>query len=81
MTTIELNDDALELPRRKPGWLARWIASWRRRRAERLTLAELERMKPHMLRDIGIEPQAVIDALEGRDSSALFNPMRRLDRE
>lgn len=82
MTTIELNDTALDLSlQKRTGWLARWFTRWRQRRMERATLAELERMNPHLLRDIGIEPQDVVDALEGRDSSVLLNPMRRRDRD
>jgi uncharacterized protein YjiS (DUF1127 family) len=81
MTTIELNDTTLGLSGQKPGWFTRWLSRWRRRREERMTLEELQRMNPYLLRDMGIEPQDVIDAIEGRDSSALFNPMRRLDRD
>ena len=33
------------------------------------------------LRDIGIEPLDVYDALNGRNRSLLFNPMRRSDHE
>ncbi len=81
MTTIEYNDTPLELPRRRTGWLHNWFRAIRRRRMERVTLDELQGMNPHLLRDMGIAPQDVIDALEGRNSSALFEPMRRPDRE
>jgi uncharacterized protein YjiS (DUF1127 family) len=81
MTTFELNDTALEVTEQRLGWLANWFSKWRRRRHEKMTLGELERMNPYLLRDMGIEPQDVIDALEGRETSALFNPMRRLDRD
>jgi uncharacterized protein YjiS (DUF1127 family) len=49
----------------------RWLA---RRRAERATLISLAEMDAYMLRDIGIEPHDVYDALEGRNRSLLFHP-------
>jgi len=82
MTTLDFNDTTLELPaRRRTGRLIAWFRHPRHRRMQRMTLAEFERMNLHMLRDMGIEPQDVIDAMEGRNSSALFEPMRRPDRD
>lgn len=80
MTTIDIDDfigNTTKAPR--IGLLRRWVAAWRTRRTQRLTLAELGRMEAYHLRDMGIEPQDVIDALEGRDRSLLFNPLRRGD--
>lgn len=81
MTTIDINDRfaaATERPAREKIF-ARWFATWRRRRQARITLGELHRMDAYLLRDMGIEPQDVIDALEGRNSSLLFNPVRKPD--
>ena len=79
MTTIDINDRfTATVPRpARSNIFARWFADWRRRRAQRITLGQLSHMIAHLLRDMGIEPQDVIDALEGRDSSLLFNPVRK----
>ena len=37
----------------------------------------LSRMSAYLLRDMGIEPGDVYDALDGRRSSVLFNPIRK----
>jgi hypothetical protein len=34
-------------------------------------------MDPYLLRDMGIAPRDIIDAMEGRSSSLLFNPVRQ----
>ncbi len=82
MTTLDFNDTTLELPaRRRTGRLIEWFRHLRHWRTRHLTVAEIGRLNPHMLRDMGIEPQDVIDAIEGRNSSALFEPMRRPDRD
>ena len=81
MTTFDINarfgETASRPVRTNP--VARWFAHWRHRRRQRLTLTELHRLNPYLLRDMGIEPQDVIDALEGRDISVLFNPVRTSD--
>ncbi len=79
MTTFDINDTFAEATTRpaRENALVRWFRAWHRRRQTRITLAELYRMDPHLLRDMGIAPRDVIDALEGRDSSILFNPVRR----
>jgi len=78
MSTIEINDSFIPVERpARTGWFRRWLDRRRLRRLQRVTLGELEQMNAHLLRDMGIEPRDVIDALEGRQSSLLFNPMRR----
>lgn len=81
MTTIDIGRAASASPEvRSYGLLARILGVFRRmaeRRQERATLIELVRMDPYMLRDIGIEPRDVYDALDGRKSSLLFNPIRK----
>lgn len=79
MTTFDINDSRAGTTIRpaRTSLIARWFAAWRRRREQRLTLAQLTHLDDHLLRDMGIEPQDVIDALEGRASSALFNPVRK----
>ncbi|MDC9822248.1 DUF1127 domain-containing protein [Devosia sp. ZB163] len=78
MSTIEINDTLIHVGRpTRTGWFRRWLEKRRVRQLQRITLGELEQMNPHLLRDMGIEPRDVIDALEGRQSSLLFNPMRR----
>ncbi|MBN9309914.1 DUF1127 domain-containing protein [Devosia sp.] len=78
MTSIDIEDHLTPATARsaRPGPFRRWLASWRQRRLQRITLAELGRMDGYLLRDMGIEPQDVIDALEGRNRSLLFNPVR-----
>jgi uncharacterized protein YjiS (DUF1127 family) len=80
MTTIDLNDAVLELeaPRPERGTLiGRLFRSWHKKRMEQRTLSELSRMPVHLLRDMGIEPADVRDALDGRRSSVLYNPIRK----
>jgi uncharacterized protein YjiS (DUF1127 family) len=80
MTTIDYNDVPAALPERESllGVLRIWFATRRRRRLERLTLLELARMDSYLLRDLGIDPMDVRDALDGRNSAILFDPVRRL---
>jgi uncharacterized protein YjiS (DUF1127 family) len=58
-------------------WMAAWFKRWAQRRAERATLISLSRMDAYMLRDIGIEPRDIMDALNGRRSSILLDPTRK----
>ena len=87
MTTIDYEDaPALlpELPARRVAVAGplRTLVNWfTRRRAERLTLDELAHMDAYLLRDIGIEPSDVQDALNGKRNSVLFNPFRRRGQE
>ncbi|MDB5541912.1 MAG: hypothetical protein JWQ89_3639 [Devosia sp.] len=78
MTTMDINEAVLGAPHGEAGSLiGKLYRRWRERRYERATLIELSTMSPHLLRDMGIEPGDVRDALEGRRSSVLFNPIRR----
>lgn len=79
MTTIELNEPLPEVARSNTdaGFIRRLFRRWRERREERATLLELSRMQAHLLRDMGIEPGDVYDALDGNRSSVLFNPIRK----
>jgi uncharacterized protein YjiS (DUF1127 family) len=78
MTTMDLNEAVPGASHRGPGSLiGRLFRRWRERRHERVTLIELSTMSPRLLRDMGIEPGDVRDALDGRRSSVLFNPIRR----
>lgn len=81
MTTIELNEPLLEVSptNTDAGFIRRLFRRWRERRQERATLMELARMQAHLLRDMGIEPGDVYDALNGNRSSVLFNPIRKPD--
>ncbi|MGV3491036.1 MAG: DUF1127 domain-containing protein [Devosia sp.] len=81
MTTIDYNDTIIgratvELPR-TGNWLSRLYARWKRHRIQRKTLVELSHMDAYMLRDIGIDPVDVRNAMSGLNSSALFNPVGR----
>jgi uncharacterized protein YjiS (DUF1127 family) len=63
-----------------PGLIARLrqrLAAFRHRRRQRAAALELSRMDERLLRDIGIDPQDVLDALKGRGRSVLFHPVRR----
>jgi uncharacterized protein YjiS (DUF1127 family) len=81
MTTLELNEPLRDASRatNRSGLVTRLLRRWRERRAERATLMTLSRMQPHLLRDMGIEPDDIYDALDGKRSSVLFNPMRKPD--
>lgn len=83
MTTYDLLFDAKSAAPQRPGalaWLKRQWMNDRRRRRERQTIHELSRLDAHLLRDMGIEPQDVYDALTGRTRSILMSPLRRADR-
>lgn len=79
MTTLELNEPLREASRSSTGagFITRLFRRWRQRREERATLMTLSRMQPHLLRDMGLEPGDVYDALDGNRSSVLFNPLRK----
>ena len=78
MTTLEISDP-LVAPR-KPRLFARLFAAIQRdfeRRARYRALIALSRYDAYLLRDIGIDPEDVEDALNGRHSSLLLEPIRR----
>jgi uncharacterized protein YjiS (DUF1127 family) len=64
-------------PRGILGRLKQALTSLRHRREAAATVLELSRMDEYLLRDIGLEPQDVHDALRRRDLSILLNPIRR----
>jgi uncharacterized protein YjiS (DUF1127 family) len=78
MTTMDYNDLPIALPeRRSPGAILRnWFGRMQRRRHERLTVLELSRLDAYLLIDMGINPADVRDALDRRNSSILFDPVR-----
>jgi uncharacterized protein YjiS (DUF1127 family) len=81
MTAMDIGRATRVAPERRSfGLLARVGAMLKRiaeRRQERATLVALARMDPYLLHDIGIEPQEIYEALDGRHSAALFNPIRK----
>lgn len=80
MTTIDLNESPLVTRHdTDAGFIRRLLGRWLQRRRERATLIGLMRMEPHLLRDMGIEPGDIFDALDGKRSSVLFNPVRKPD--
>jgi uncharacterized protein YjiS (DUF1127 family) len=78
MTTYDL---VLEQPATKPagflGPLKQMWANFQRRRKERATLIELSHLDSRLLRDVGLEPMDVYNALHGSRPSSLFSPWRR----
>lgn len=83
MTTLDLFEPVAagtERPVVLSGLRRLW-ASFNRRREERRALYELSYMDARLLRDMGIEPLDLYDALNGRGRSVLFNPLRRSPKE
>ena len=57
---------------------AAYLGARRRRREERVTLTELSGFDKRRLRDLGIDPLDLYDAMHGRrQASALFEPVRQ----
>jgi uncharacterized protein YjiS (DUF1127 family) len=80
MSTYDLLFERNSAAEKRPRILARLKQAWmatRRRRREAATVVELSRLDEHLLRDIGIEPQDVHDALKQQNLSILFSPVRR----
>jgi uncharacterized protein YjiS (DUF1127 family) len=81
LTTIESIELPAALPE-KPGiFAALWQAllRYRGRRAREVALINLADYDSHLLRDMGIDPRDVSDALRSRHFSLLFDPLRRSD--
>lgn len=78
MTTMDLDESPLAIRHNTDaGFIRRLLRRWVQRRRERATLTGLSRMQPYLLRDMGIEPGDIFDALDGKRSSELFDPMRK----
>jgi uncharacterized protein YjiS (DUF1127 family) len=78
MTTFDLDESPPTIRHNTdPGFIRRLLRRWVQRQKERTTLIFLSRVEPHLLRDMGIEPGDIFDALDGKRSSVLFNPMRK----
>jgi uncharacterized protein YjiS (DUF1127 family) len=80
MTTYDLPFEREPAAEKRPGFFPRLKQAWtnlQRRRREAATVIELSRLDARLLRDVGIEPMDVYDALHGRRRSMLFNPERR----
>ena len=83
MTTADLLFDSTASRDKRPlaaafRPLRRIWEGFKRRREERKLIIALTSLDDHLLRDIGIEPMDVIDALNGRPAPSItFNPMRR----
>jgi uncharacterized protein YjiS (DUF1127 family) len=86
MTTIDSNDLPASAPSRSGPFTALWRAIVRNRlwHARRMTLIKLSHYDDRMLRDMGIDPQDVAEALAPLSSRSLalfLNPLgRRSDR-
>jgi len=77
ITNLDL-DAAIPTVRVRSNPIVRWFKAWHRYRTQRLTLQTLSRMDEHLLRDMGISPADISDALNGRrNASALFDPVGR----
>lgn len=77
MTTLDLDERPLAArDSTDAGFIRRLLRRWIERRRERATLVGLSRMQLRLLRDMGIEPGDIFDALDGKRSSVLFKPKR-----
>ncbi|HEV7278029.1 MAG TPA: DUF1127 domain-containing protein [Devosiaceae bacterium] len=85
MTTIDYHDMTTVPPERRLssrfGLLRRWLEERRQRRRMRHSMLELSRLDERLLRDMGISHGDIRDALYGRRSSVLLNPIRGDQRE
>ena len=82
MATIDFDILRTPIParrlRRQPNLLRLLLAMFRRHRRANRTYLELSKLDEWLLRDIGIDPADVRDAMQGRRSlSLLMHPMRR----
>ncbi|MGB3338740.1 MAG: DUF1127 domain-containing protein [Devosia sp.] len=79
MTTFELEDVAREQHHTSNPWGAvrQALAAMRQWHDRRRTLARISHLDEHLLRDAGLDPEDVRDALEG-DGSALWEKWEQL---
>jgi uncharacterized protein YjiS (DUF1127 family) len=81
MTTLDFFASEAAVAKR-PSFFAPLRKFWTnmaRRRAEHRSIMELSQLDAHLLRDMGIEPLDIYDALNGRTRSVLFNPVRKTE--
>jgi uncharacterized protein YjiS (DUF1127 family) len=81
MTTMDLDELAIgDVTARAPKFWTRvsaFFARRKERKLQRLTIYELSRLDPHLLRDIGIDMADIEAATLGRHLSVWLNPMRK----
>jgi uncharacterized protein YjiS (DUF1127 family) len=81
MTTMDLDELALgDANARAPNFWTRaaaFFARHKERKLQRLTVYELSRLDPHLLRDIGIDMADIEAATLGRHRSVWLNPISR----
>ena len=83
MASIDLHEWAAagsEQPVTRAGLRRLWT-TFNRKRAERRDIVELSRLESRLLRDMGIEPNDIDDALHRRRLSSLVHPLRRTGRD
>jgi uncharacterized protein YjiS (DUF1127 family) len=57
--------------------IANLLAALAKRHERKEALEQLSRLDDHLLRDMGLDPQDFRDAMLGRHTSLLFEPIRR----
>jgi uncharacterized protein YjiS (DUF1127 family) len=81
MTTMDLDELAIgDANARAPKFWTRvsaFFARRKERKLRRMTMYELSRLDPHLLRDIGIDFADVEAATLGRHLSVWLNPIRK----
>jgi uncharacterized protein YjiS (DUF1127 family) len=81
MTTLEFQEFADERPgtNRFLNGLRNGFASVKRWHGRRRTLARLSRLSERQLRDVGLEPSEIYDAINGQHASLWEKPHSRPD--
>jgi uncharacterized protein YjiS (DUF1127 family) len=79
MTTIDIGRPTSVAPEGRSfgllAWVPRMLQRMAARRRERLTLMALSQLDTHLMRDIGLQPHHLYEALDGRRNLAdLFDP-------
>jgi uncharacterized protein YjiS (DUF1127 family) len=59
--------------------IANLLASLAKSHERKQAIEQLSRLDDHLLRDMGLDPQDFRDAMLGRHTSLLFEPIRRPD--
>ena len=82
MTTLSMNSDRLQgrtghaTSTCSSPTVPRWWHALAMRFARRRTLRKFYHLSPHLLRDMGLNPDDFRDAFAGRGKSVLFMPFR-----